>query len=276
MTIRETIQKLSLGLSSLYDENEARSIAKRYIQDKLSFSLTQLVLHMDEECSISTFEDDFRKLVDGTPVQHVTGFELFFGRVFKVNSSVLIPRPETEKLVEMIIEKSPRNARILDVGTGSGAIAVSIALNRKDSRVEAMDISEDALAVAESNAENLKAEVHFLKGDALSDFTHLGTYDVIVSNPPYIPLSEKSSMHVNVVEHDPSLALFVDDSDPLVFYRSIAGNALRMLSDGGYLMFEIFHTMGFKMEQMLQNMGFREIIIENDIFGKQRFIICRR
>ena len=195
---------------------------------------------------------------------------------FEVAEGVLIPRPETEELVYRIAETAKRGARILDIGTGSGAIAISLAKLVKESVVTAVDISREALAIAQRNAERLGAEVAFVEADALGDLSHLGEFDVIVSNPPYIPQSDIVEMRKNVVAFEPHTALFVPDNDILCFYRATAENAQTMLREGGSLWFEIYEKAGEEVCSMLQERGFTHNDIIEDANLKPRMVWSRR
>ena len=189
---------------------------------------------------------------------------------------MLIPRPETEELVEWVASGAKRGARILDVGTGSGAIAVALAKKVEGAEVVAVDISDEALQVAAENVARHSANVTLVKADALGDMSQLAEFDIVVSNPPYIPQSDISAMHRNVVDYEPHTALFVADSDPLCFYRSIAQNGVKMLREGGSLYFEIYEHYGAQVVKMLERLGYRECEVVKDVFGKERMVWSRR
>lgn len=276
MTIRETIKSIEQALQAIYEPVEATSIAREVVQRISGYNFSQLVVNYDSQYEIADLQQIVEKLMAGCPVQYVTGVAEFCDLDFEVCQGVLIPRPETAELVKIVAENSLGNKRILDVGTGSGAIAVSLAKTLKDSRVVAVDISDIALEVAARNATRNGVEVEFVKVDALGDMSSLGLFDIIVSNPPYIPNSDRESMHVNVVGYEPHTALFVADNDALCFYRSIAQNALQMLKKGGTLYFEIYELFGHDIAQMLSQMGFRDIEVVKDMFGKERMVWCKR
>lgn len=276
MTIRETIHTIRCAAEPLYGQREAESIARMVVCDKLKFNLSQLVVHYDEECEIPNFESILTELRQGRPVQYVLGRAEFCELEFEVVEGVLIPRPETEELVYRIAETSKRGARILDIGTGSGAIAVSLARLVRDAEVVAVDISKEALAIARRNAERLGAKVEFVEADALGDLSALGEFDVIVSNPPYIPQSDIVDMRRNVVDFEPHTALFVPDDDILCFYRATADNALRMLREGGSLWFEIYERAGESLCRMLREKGFMQTELFEDANAKPRVIWSRR
>ena len=206
------------------------------------------------------------------PIQHILGYENFCGLQFEVNGSVLIPRPETQELVAWIADEAQGNEHILDIGTGSGCIAISLAQRVKNSTVRAWDISSEALAVARKNSENNGCNVIFEQRDILSYEPTEEQFDIIVSNPPYIKEEEKSSMEANVLNWEPQLALFVPDDTPLLFYRAIAEKALTMLRSGGKLYFEINRAYGKETCAMLQSIGYRNIELRKDFADNDRMI----
>ncbi len=276
MTIRSTIHLIRDAIVSLYDEREAETIARMVVGDKLSYNFSQLVAHYDDECEIKNIESIIGELQSGRPVQYVLGRAEFCDFVFVVAEGVLIPRPETEELVYRIAETAKRGARILDIGTGSGAIAISLAKLVKESEVVAIDISTEALDIAKQNAERLGAEVEFVKADALGDLSHLGEFDIIVSNPPYIPHSDIVDMRKNVVDFEPHTALFVPDNDILKFYVATADNAQKMLREGGSLWFEIYEKAGDELCAMLRTKGFSQTELIEDANLKPRMVWSRR
>lgn len=276
MTIRETIQKIEGAISALYDSREATAVARQVVCRRCGYNFSQLVVHYDDEVQIPDLESIVAELAAARPVQYVLGVAEFCDLDFTVSEGVLIPRPETEELVEWVVSGAKRGARILDVGTGSGAIAVALAKKVEGAEVVAVDISERALQIAAENVARHSANVTLVKADALGDMTHLGQFDIIVSNPPYIPQSDIAAMHSNVVDYEPHTALFVADSDPLCFYRSIAQNGVKMLRDGGSLYFEIYERFGTQMVKMLEEMGYSDSEVVKDVFGKERMVWSRR
>ena len=276
MTIRSTIHLIRDAVVSLYGEREAEMIGRMVVCDKLSYNLSQLVAHYDEECEIENIENLVGELQKGRPVQYVLARAEFCDFVFEVAEGVLIPRPETEELVYRIAETAKRGARILDIGTGSGAIAISLAKLVKEAEVVAVDISTEALKIARHNAERLGARVEFVEADALGDLSHLGEFDVIVSNPPYIPQSDITDMRRNVVDFEPHLALFVPDNDILKFYVATADNAQRMLCREGSLWFEIYEKAGEELCEMLRAKGFAQTELIEDANLKPRMVWSRR
>jgi release factor glutamine methyltransferase len=246
------------------------------VSEKLNYNLSQLVLHYDDECHIAGLDHNVEELRCGRPVQYVLGKAEFCDLVFKVEEGVLIPRPETEELVYRIAETTKCGARILDIGTGSGAIAISLAKMVKDAQVVAIDISKEALGIAQENAERLGASVEFVEADALGDLSHLGEFDIIVSNPPYIPQSDIVDMRKNVVDFEPHTALFVPDNDILKFYIATANNAQKMLRKEGSLWFEIYEKAGTALCEMLREKGFASTELIEDANLKPRMVWSRR
>lgn len=215
---------------------------------------------------------DLTDIEAARPVQYILGVADFYDLELAVGGGVLIPRPETEELVRWIVDnvRGKTGARILDVGTGSGAIAIALAKNLPGARVTAIDISEDALGFARANGEKYSAGVEFRRADILDPTLEIGRFDVIVSNPPYIPASERAAMHDNVVKYEPGSALFVPDDDPLVFYRAIAKFARRSLAPGGELYFEIHENFSHGTAALLAAEDFCGIVVREDLNSKPR------
>ena len=270
-------------IATSYDDGEARAIARILIEELFGLSYADIVCGATEQLSADDtlrLDTAVRRIEQGEPLQHVLGYADFCGNHFGVNASVLIPRPETEWLVdegERLINGAYNAApsapkRILDIGTGSGCIAISLKLRLGEAYVEAWDISEEALRTAESNAKALKAEVAFCKRDALRAEESVAPWDLIVSNPPYICDSERADMDDNVLLHEPHTALFVPDDDPLRFYRAIARYALRSLSNGGSLLFECNTRYAEATGKMMREMGFEDVTVNDDCFGLPRFV----
>ena len=276
MTLRQTIHLIRDAIASLYGEREAEMIGRMVVCDKLSYNLSQLVAHYDEECEVAELKSIIEELRRGRPVQYVLGRAEFCDFVFEVAEGVLIPRPETEELVYRIAESAKRGARILDIGTGSGAIAIALTKLVKEAKVVAIDISSEALAIAKKNAERLGSEVEFVEADALGDLSRLGEFDIIVSNPPYIPQSDIVDMRKNVVDFEPHTALFVPDNDILKFYVATAENAQKMLREDGSLWFEIYEKAGAELCEMLQAKGFAQTELIEDSNLKPRMVWSRR
>lgn len=251
----------------LYDGREARAVARVFLEDLYGFTLTDLY----NERSVDVASGLVRRLTEGVPVQYVVGKALFADRYYKVREGVLIPRPETAELCQWIAEEAKENDEVLDIGTGSGCIAITLALNTR-AKVTAWDIAEEALETARENSRNLKAAVNVERHDILQPTTDERQWDIIVSNPPYICESEKAAMEANVLEHEPHLALFVPDEDPLKFYRAIARFASKTLRKGGRLFFEMNSRFVRDMEQMLEAEGFTDVEIRKDLYGRERMI----
>lgn len=270
-------------IATSYEDGEARAIARILIEELFGLSYTDIVCGATDQLSADDtlrLDTAVRRIEQGEPLQHVLGYADFCGNRFGVNASVLIPRPETEWLVdegERLINGASNATpsapkRILDIGTGSGCIAISLKLRLGEAYVEAWDISEEALRTAESNAKALKAEVAFCKRDALRAEESVAPWDLIVSNPPYICDSERAAMDDNVLLHEPHTALFVPDDDPLRFYRAIARYALRSLSNGGSLLFECNTRYAEATGEMMREMGFEDVTVNDDCFGLPRFV----
>lgn len=269
-----TYRELWRTLEPLYGNGEARAITD-YVLD-VCFGLSKadiLCGAVDEMTAEKTAELNkiFGRLTEGEPVQYVLGRAEFSGRWFNVRPGVLIPRPETEELCAWITadSKASGSPKVLDIGTGSGCIAITLQLDMPESKVTAWDISADALDVAHENAQQLGANVNFVKQDALNAKPE-GEWDVIVSNPPYICEKEKKDMAVNVLEHEPHKALFVPDADPLLFYRAITRLAVQTLSKGGRLYFEINPIYADDTCRMMRAEGMTAVELRSDMYGKQR------
>lgn len=269
-----TYRELWRTLEPLYGNGEARAITD-YVLD-VCFGLSKadiLCGAVDEMTAEKTAELNkiFNRLTEGEPVQYVLGRAEFCGRWFSVRPGVLIPRPETEELCAWITADSKASAspKVLDIGTGSGCIAITLQLDMPESKVTAWDISADALDVARENAQLLGANVNFVKQDALNAKPE-GEWDVIVSNPPYICEKEKKDMAVNVLEHEPHTALFVPDTDPLLFYRAITRLAVQTLNKGGRLYFEINPIYADDTCRMMRAEGMTAVELRSDMYGKQR------
>lgn len=279
-TYAEIINRMKCAAAANYDEREAHSLALWAVEALTGADRVQLLVDPHREVEHVDMEEVERvehELSEARPIQYIIGMAEFCGLQFAVGEGVLVPRPETEELVRWVAEECPTARRILDIGTGSGAIAVSLAKLLPQAEVAAMDISEVALDYASRNAAANGVKVRVVQGDALSDWA--GAFeelDVVVSNPPYVPASDRASMHRNVRDYEPELALFVPDDDLLRFYRSIADGAMRALRMGGALYFEIYEGAAEQMIEMLTERGWTDIELRRDFNDKNRMIRCRK
>lgn len=277
-TRRDLLTRLSRAIEPLYGVREAALIARMVVAEKGGISESSLLVEPDLELHVEGFDALVEELAAGRPVQYVLGHAEFCGLDFCVREGVLIPRPETEELVMHILEECPSARRILDVGTGSGCIALTLKSRLPEAKLTAIDISEEALAIARENSRQLGLEVDFRGADALALESVFPTeeFDVVVSNPPYIPQSELAQMRRNVTHYEPHGALFVPDDDPLRFYRAIARSARRLLADGGSLWFEIHERYAGEMIAMLHDEGYADNRLLYDINQKPRMIWSRK
>lgn len=277
MTINDVKIGFQQNLATLYEPKEIQSIFE-LIAENLGFSTTTLILNRGEEISEQQklyFDACLRRLEKSEPVQYVRGKSDFYGGEFLVNQSVLIPRLETEELVDWVIKENQNcSGKILDMGTGSGCIAISIAKNLKNAHVTAIDISEKALDVAQKNATLNQATVDFYQANILreEELAKFSDLEIIVSNPPYVCNSEKKDMRSNVLNYEPHLALFVEDEEPLIFYNAIARHAATNLKNGGKLYCEINESFGNKVAHLFESYGLTNCEIKRDLFGKDRFV----
>lgn len=296
-----TYNQLWKRLTVIYNEREAQAIVRTVLDALFGMSLTDICLGKVTQLSAddtTRLEKIMQRLEKSEPVQYVLGAEWFAGRLFDVAPGVLIPRPETEELVKWTCDEAKEKEKednskeergkeekevskkgeevphpsILDIGTGSGCIAITVALALPQARVTAWDISTDALTIAAGNAHRLGASVRFEHQDALSAPDDEACWDVIVSNPPYICDKERADMSDNVLSYEPELALFVPDNDPLLFYRAIARYASKALKPGGRLLFETNTAYAHEVAQTMANEGFTAIEVRNDCFGKPRMV----
>lgn len=265
-------------LTPLYAPGEAQAIERLILEQRFNLTLADIICGKGESLSATEKEEldlIIQRLEKGEPVQYVLGTETFCGRLFHVEPGVLIPRPETEDLVELITshyKEKDAPLSVLDIGTGSGCIAVSLSLQLPDAEVTAWDISPDALRVAADNAKRLNAGVKVERRDILTAETEHERWDIIVSNPPYICEKEKEQMHANVLDYEPSLALFVPDSSPLLFYDAIGKYALASLKKGGRLYFETNINYTSEISSSLLAMGFDSATIHQDRFERDRML----
>ncbi|MBQ7180419.1 MAG: peptide chain release factor N(5)-glutamine methyltransferase [Bacteroidaceae bacterium] len=265
------------ALQQVYPPGEARALLRLVMEMRFGLSHTDLLLGKDKELSAehqAELEIIIERLLRKEPVQYVLGVSEFCGHVFHVEPGVLIPRPETEEMVRSLISLTHKPGdRLLDIGTGSGCIAVSLAL--AGYRVTAFDISPLALCIAQANAERLGAKVDFVYEDILHPMHRCGQFDIIVSNPPYVLMSEAEGMEENVLRYEPHLALFVPDDNPLLFYHAIADYAGKHLKPGGMLALECNRAYAIRVAELLCNLGYTEAAARKDQFGNERFVIAR-
>lgn len=277
MNLSQLLHHFKTELRDVYEEEEVKSIFSIAAEHLLQFNRSKLMLSWHKEPEPAQ-EASFLAIAKGLkahkPIQYLLGEAFFYGLTFKVNKSVLIPRPETEELVDWIISGHPSNPSVIDFGTGSGCIAISLKKHLKNSRVSAVDISEDALRLASENALLNHTAINFIHADLLS-FRTEDKFDIIVSNPPYITGKEMAEMHQNVLAHEPHLALFVPDESPLLFYEAVADFARTNLQKGGSLFFEINEYLSKEMIQMLNHKSFATIELRKDMQGKDRMICAK-
>jgi len=293
MKLKELAIKFNTDLNSLYPEDEAQALFLLTLHHLLGLNRADYLLKKEQDISItdiSKFESVLKELKTGKPIQYIIGEAHFYGLTLKVNESVLIPRPETEELVEWMLKSvascelqvmgfnptthNPQLTTILDIGTGSGCIAIALKKNLPNTAVYALDIAADSLEIAKQNAELNKVHVEFIHQDILTpSISHLpSSISIIVSNPPYITEHEKSEMHSNVLSHEPHRALFVSNEKPLLFYEAIANFALKNLQQNGLLFFEINENLGQQAVSLLKDKGFKNIELKKDMQGKDRMI----
>ena len=279
--MQKTIQYIRAELAPFYPETEITGFIQLIMNSVLGLSYTQMVLEKDRV--LETFESDrikaiVERLKTHEPIQYILGVAEFYGLELNVQPGVLIPRPETEELVDWICKtKIPTIAKMLDIGTGSGCIPLALKNELPAAEVMAVDVSENALLIATENAQKHQLEVIFELADILKWHERSWPrFDVIVSNPPYVMEREKKQMEANVLEYEPGLALFVSDTDPLIFYRTIAQFASKQLNESGYLFFEINENLGDEMVELVKQLGFKSIELRRDLNGKNRMLRCRK
>ena len=282
MKIKEYKINFINSLLPFYDEMEAESFFYILLENKRQLRRIDLALDADKEFSedeISIWTIILEKLKTQIPIQYILGTTHFYGSEFMVDENVLIPRPETEELVDWIVKlnsktSKKKNLRILDIGTGSGCIAISLAKNIPNSEVFAIDVSEKALAVAEKNSKLNTVSVTFLHKNILETTSLDQKFDIIVSNPPYVRNLEKAEIKPNVLDNEPHLALFVADDDALIFYKKIAELAAANLNPNGQLFFEINQYLGKETLDLLESLGLKNRELRKDIYGNDRMIAC--
>ncbi|UCS94761.1 peptide chain release factor N(5)-glutamine methyltransferase [Echinicola marina] len=273
ITTRQLYNSSHSKILSIYPDPEAQQLVFWLLEHFLGLSRADIIRDKAITEVPEALYLALKDLESGKPIQYILGLAPFYGREFKVSPEVLIPRNETEELVHLIIQENQQpNLKILDIGTGSGCIPISLSLEMPQSEVQALDISTDALAIAKDNASRLNAKINFYQADILNDEIPAKDLDILVSNPPYVRDLEKSMMRSNVLDHEPNLALFVRDDDPLIFYRTIAQKGLKALKPGGKLYFEINEALGEEMIELVKEMGYLEVSIHKDLHGKDRML----
>ena len=268
-------------LSTQFSSTELKNMWTQIICKRMEWNATELMLQQDARLSESDLlhvRSFVKKLIDQVPFQYLMGETSFYGLTILCDKRALIPRPETEELVQWVIESSGQPTRIMDLCTGSGCIALALKSNYTKADVYALDVSSEALSLCQENADALKLTITTIQDDLLqpSDSFGEGQFDVIASNPPYIPHKEKEVMSAHVLNHEPSLALFVDDADPIIFYKKIAQFAEKKLVDGGFLFFELHESYSQEVCEMLNDFSFHEIEIRKDLQGKLRMLKAQK
>lgn len=277
-TIQSYFNYLVDEISFLYPKCEAVSIAYVVVEHVLNYSKFKYSEHRNElfpQSAVVKWNKIFLELKTGKPIQYIIGTAPFYGKNFEVNSAVLIPRPETEELVELVLKENKTNSlRVIDIGTGSGCIPVVLKIHRNDWELMATDISEEALIVAKKNAELNNVKISFYKDDIFNSiaFKEKEKFNIIVSNPPYIPSDEKIKMHKNVIDFEPGLALFVPDDDVLKYYRAISSFANQYLKKEGKIYVEIHENFGKEVKRIFENAGLQNVEILYDINNKPRMV----
>lgn len=286
--MKEEVDYIKENLKDLYSSEEVKNFTKIILEDVLEIDSTRFFLCKDRPINAEQYDrikNIVEQLKEFRPLQYIRAYTEFYGLEIKVDGNVLIPRPETEELTDWVIRtekyRSGRaeKVRILDLCTGSGCIALALAKNLPNSDVSAVDNSENALVIAEENRKRNGAMVEYVEADilqALPEKLLTRRWDIIVSNPPYVLDSEKSFMSDNVLKYEPASAIFVEDTDPLKFYRKIGGMAHSLLATGGVLYFEINALLGAETRDLIQSMGFPKVELKKDLFGKDRFIRAER
>lgn len=278
--MKHNIAKIRNGLAGIYPKEEIDSMVRIIFEQLMGYSQVDMVLRAGSEVPpfvADRIDDVVARLRTHEPIQYILDDAYFYGMHFHVTPATLIPRPETEQLIDLIVEQNPgSDLRVLDVGTGSGCIAIALARHLRFARVEAIDVSAEAIDVARRNALELKANVALAVADILTAIPPRDSADIIVSNPPYIALSEQEAMDDNVLHYEPHTALFVPDDNPLLFYRAIARYASVALRPGGRLYFEINPRFADDTATLLRTAGFEAVELHLDYTGRRRFTSCRK
>ena len=276
VSVNALSQQIQQAIASIYPEREAKAVAQAYLNMVCGATTLDILLGKTVEEPVD-FAADLSRLAAGVPLQYVTGKAYFFDRLFSLNAATLIPRPETEELVSQVLNlMGNKPTRVLDIGTGSGCIAISLALEAPQAQLSAWDVAKEAIAQAQENADHLGAEVDFKQQNVFDWSSDQTIWDIIVSNPPYVLNAEKAEMEAHVVNHEPHVALFVPDEDPLLFYRVIGEMAQLRLKPGGFLCFEINRAFGAQNVSLAEAQGFENIQLLKDFHGNDRILIAQR
>ncbi len=279
--MRETLKKLRSALRPIYGDRETEAIIRLIFLHVKGWHTVDMLIHEPDPLSPfvkSEIDAILARLLRREPIQYITGLAYFHGMELEVSPAVLIPRPETAELVDIIADRAQGrdDLRVLDIATGSGCIAIALARTLPFAQVTALDISREALTVARSNAERLKTRIRFIEADIFSWTPAADSFDIIVSNPPYIDESERAEMEPNVVDYEPASALFVPDADPLRFYSRITPLAASALTPGGALYYEINPRHAAQLAADIRAAGFSDVEIIRDSFGRDRFITAKK
>lgn len=270
--MKQIWQETAKQLEKVYDQREAGNISYLLLEDLFDVPRASILSAESLDIDHAKLMQAIDRLLNHEPLQYVTGVADFYGWKFRMAPGVLIPRPETEELVNLIVKENRiEKPKVLDVGVGSGCIAIALALELKG-EVFGTDISEEALSIARSNAGRLNVNVDFIQSDVLLDHMPVNELDILVSNPPYIPQKEFEEMAKNVTDYEPELALFVSDGDPLIFYKRIAEKGLKSLKRGGKLYFEIHERFGSEVKTNLEKAGYSDVVVHKDMQGKDRMV----
>ncbi len=272
-------KEIESELSAFYPQGELKALVRLLLAEVAGWSLTDLLARDNLTLTTeqqATVRAAIARLKKQEPIQYILGYTDFCGVRLTVNKNVLIPRPETAELVQLVSRNVAADAQILDIGTGSGCIAIALAKQLPQAHIAACDVSHEALAVAEKNANNNGVQVDFALCDILQPPAIHRTYDAIVSNPPYVLNKERAAMERNVTDYEPALALFVPDENPLLFYDKIADFAAAHLNHGGKLFFEINHRLADETADLVRAKGFAQVALSDDSFGKKRFVTAQK
>jgi release factor glutamine methyltransferase len=279
-TVKDVFANFKQELSSLYDAQETEAITLTVLTELLNTSKGIIKAFPEKELSLTQQEEAtniLTQLKTGKPLQYIFGYTEFYGLKFLVNPATLIPRPETEELVqwalsEVVVAEAVAGFNVLDIGTGTGCIAISLKKNLPNAKVSAIDISAETLQTAKENAKINKVEVDFILNDILNSQYTTHNLQLIISNPPYVTLNDKKRMHTNVTDFEPHTALFVPEDDPLIFYKAIADFAIANLAKGGLLFFEINESLGKETVELLESKGFKDVELRKDMSERDRMI----